>query len=503
MKRKMSAALLVMVGLAIGLVFNGVLSTPTPAPAAAAPAEKQTLSKAEMDDLFSFAGKLEKLFHYAATQVDSAVVAIHSTQTVTQMVPENPLDEFFRGMPGAPQGGMGGGMGRGREMPQQRRSLGSGMIVDKEGRILTNLHVVEGAQQLSVTIADGRTFDGEVVGTDQKTDLAVIKLKTSENNFPYVELGDSSSLEVGEWVLAVGSPFGLTQTVSAGIISATGRTHISEGGFGSMLQTDAAISPGNSGGPLINLHGQVIGINTAIVSNTAGFGVGGNIGIGFAIPINMAKDVLPDLLAGRKVVRGWLGIEIRDLTPELSEGFGYKGTEGVLVNAVTPGSPADKAGVKAGDIITGIDGKPAKTSEELQRSVAVIKPDVRSALTVWREGKEMELRVTIGNQATSEKEVSANWLGISVKDLTPDAANQMGMPNLKGVVITKVAPNSPAGEMLEAGLVIVGANRSGIASTEEFTKLLEAIRPGGVLLLRVVDPSTQQNMFLTVRKPMQ
>ena len=340
MKRKMSAILLVACGLALGLVFNGVFSTPTPPPTAAA--EKQTMPQEDLDKLFNLAGSLEKLFHYAAQQVDPAVVSIQSTQVVRGVMPDNPFGDMFPGFPGFPGMGQGGG----RQFEQRRRGLGSGMIIDKEGHILTNNHVVAGAQQLTVKLADGRTFDGEVVGTDEKTDLAVIRMKTDKKDFPTVELGDASKLEVGEWVLAVGSPFGLTQTVSAGIVSATGRTGIGTASYESMIQTDAAINPGNSGGPLINLHGQVIGINSAIVSQS-----GGNVGIGFAIPINMAKDILPDLLAGRKVVRGWLGVEISNLTPELSEGFGFKGTDGVLVNEVMPDTPAEKAGLKAGDII--------------------------------------------------------------------------------------------------------------------------------------------------------
>jgi serine protease Do len=497
MKRKVTAALLVVFGLVVGLLFNGVLSTPTPAPAAAAPAEKQTLSKAELDSLFAFAGNLEKLFHYAAEQVDPAVVKIQSTQMVREMVPENPFEEFFRGMPGVPPGfPQGGGQGGGREMQQPRRSLGSGMIVDKEGHILTNFHVIEGAQQLQVMLADGRTFDGEVVGTDEKTDLAVVRMKTNAADFPFVELGDSSKLEVGEWVLAAGSPFGLTQTVSAGIISATGRTGIGAGDYGSMLQTDAAINPGNSGGPLINLHGQVVGINTAIASPS-----GGNVGIGFAIPIDMAKDVLPDLIAGRKVVRGWLGIEIWDLTPELAESFGYKGAGGVLVNKVMPGTPAEKAGLKDGDIIVTFDGKPVTAPEELQRAVAATKPEARTAATIWREGKEMDIRITIGNQAAAEKEVSANWLGISVKDLPADAAAQMGIPDAKGVVVTKVDPSSPAADFLEPGFVIVAASQIKITSSEQFNKLVEAVRPGAGMLMRVFDPSQQHSMFRVAHRP--
>jgi serine protease Do len=476
MKRKLSAILLVACGLAIGLLFNGVLSVPTPVPAAAV--EQQTVPKEDLQQLFNLAGSLEKLFHYAAQQVDPAVVSIQSTQTIKRVVPnmQSPFDEFFRGMPGfqMPFGGPG------RTMQEHRTSLGSGMIIDKEGHILTNNHVIAGAEQLSVKLADGRTFDGEVVGTDPKTDLAVIKMKTDEKDFPFVQLGDSSKLEVGEWVLAVGSPFGLTQTVSAGIISATGRMGIGEASYGSMIQTDAAINPGNSGGPLINLHGQVIGINTAILSNTAGFGTAGNIGIGFAIPIDMARDILPDLVAGRKIVRGWLGVEIRDLTPELAEGFNFKGTDGVLINKVMPDTPAEKAGLKAGDIVTTFD---------------------RATIGLWREGKEVDLRVTLGNQAASETEVSANWLGLAVQDLTPEAAAQMGEPDLKGVVITKVSANSPVADTLQSGMVIVAANRRQVTSAGDFAKLVDAVRPGSVLLLRVVDPTQGENMFLPVRRP--
>ncbi len=333
MKRKVTAALLVVFGLVVGLLFNGVLSTPMPAPAAAAPAEKQTLSKAELDSLFAFAGNLEKLFHYAAQQVDPAVVAIQSTQTVRQMVPDNPFDEFFRGMPGVPPGFPQGGQGGGREMQQQRRSLGSGMIVDKEGHILTNYHVVEGAQQLQVTLADGRQFPGEVVGTDEKTDLAVVRIKTNATDFPFVELGDSDKLEVGEWVLAIGNPFGLEpdrhrrhrQRQGPRRASASPTTRTSSRPTPPSTRATAAAR-------WSTCTARSIGINTAIASRS-----GGNMGIGFAIPINMAKDIIarPDR---RPQGRARLARH-RDpatSTPDLAEGFGYKGTEGVLVDKVMP-----------------------------------------------------------------------------------------------------------------------------------------------------------------------
>ncbi len=225
------------------------------------------------------------------------------------------------------------------------------------------------------------------------------------------------------------------------------------------------------------------------------------MGIGFAIPISMAKDILPDLLAGRKVVRGWLGIEISNLTPELAEGFGFKGTDGVLVNEVMPGTPAEKAGMKAGDIITEYDGKKVTDMQELRRVVAMTKPETKVDLTVWREGKDEALTVTIGDQASSSA-AGSNWLGISVKDLTPDEATQMGLNNLHGVVITSVKTDSPAaGQDVTSGLVVVSVNRQPITTSAEFARRVEAVRPGGVLLLRLIDPKTQDRIWLPIRRP--
>jgi len=479
MKRKMSAVLLVVAGLAVGLMFNGVWTTPAPVPVSAQ--EQVAESPQDVEDLMEFAGKLEKLFHYAANRVNGAVVAIQTTQVVRERVPGFPFDEFFG--PGFPDLEEYFGLGD-REVERQRQSLGSGVIIDDEGHILTNNHVIAGADQLSVKLADGRVMEGEIVGTDPKTDLAVIRIKGDVKDLPVAELGDSTQLQVGDWVLAVGSPFGLTQTVSAGIVSATGRTGIGTADYESMIQTDAAINPGNSGGPLINLRGQVIGINAAIVSRS-----GGNLGIGFAIPIDMAKEVLPDLVAGRQV-----------LTPEMAEGFGFEGTDGVMIDEVIPGGPADDAGLKAGDIVIEYDGHKTKTMNDLRRAVAMTKPNSRVRVTVWREGKERTFSVTIGNQ---ERAVAASdWLGVTARELTAEAAAQMGWPELKGVVITAVEAGSPAASILRPGYVIVSVNRVKVDSVEEFRRLANRVRPGGVLLLRVVNPNNRRSTFLSIRRPM-
>src|SRR4029077_19310471 len=273
--------------------------------------------------------------------------------------------------------------------------LGSGFIIDRNGTILTNYHVVDGAEKIVVTLSDGKTFDAKVLGKDQKTDVAVIQI-SGEQDLPAATLGDSDRLEVGEWVMAIGNPFGLDHTVTTGIVSAKGR-HIGAGPYDDFIQTDASINPGNSGGPLINMRGEVIGINSAIFSES-----GGNIGIGFAIPTNLVKELLPQLRDKGKVVRGYLGTAIQKLTPEIADALGLSQTQGALVTETTDGGPADRAGVKPGDVIVAFDDKGIKDTSDLPLQVARTTPGKTVPVKILRESKEVTLSLTVGEMKESE-----------------------------------------------------------------------------------------------------
>jgi serine protease Do len=365
--------------------------------------------------------------------------------------------------------------------PQRQKSLGSGFIIDRDGSILTNNHVVENAERIVVKLSDGREFDAKVVGRDSKTDIAVIKIN-DKGNLPIASLGDSDKVEVGEWTMAIGNPFGLDNTVTAGIVSATGR-HIGAGPYDNFIQTDASINPGNSGGPLINLRGEVVGINTAIFSRT-----GGNIGIGFAIPINLAKELVPQLKSKGKVTRGWLGVVIQKVTPDLAESLGLDQARGALVANVAKDGPAERAGVKVGDVIVEFDGKEVKDSNELPILVARTPVDKKARLKVLRDKKEVTLSVTIGELKDEEVVASATEkgdLGLTVQRLTPQIAESLGLERVEGLVITAVEPGS-AGE--EAGLrrgdVILEIDRKAVRNLAEYRKALEGAKKGkGILFL--------------------
>jgi serine protease Do len=365
--------------------------------------------------------------------------------------------------------------------PQRQKSLGSGFIIDRDGSILTNNHVVENAERIVVKLADGREFDAKVVGRDSKTDIAVIKIN-DKGNLPVASLGDSDKVEVGEWTMAIGNPFGLDNTVTAGIVSAKGR-HIGAGPYDNFIQTDASINPGNSGGPLINLRGEVVGINTAIFSRT-----GGNIGIGFAIPINLAKELVPQLKSKGKVTRGWLGVVIQKVTPDLAESLGLDQARGALVANVAKDGPAERAGVKVGDVIVEFDGKEVKDSNELPILVARTAVDRKARLKVLRDKKEVNLTVMIGELKDEEVVASSEEkgdLGLTVQRLTPQIAESLGLERVEGLVITAVEPGS-AGE--EAGLrrgdVILEMDRKAVRNLAEYRKALEGAKKGkGILFL--------------------
>jgi serine protease Do len=322
--------------------------------------------------------------------------------------------------------------------PRQERSLGSGFIISADGYILTNNHVVAGADEIVAKLSDGREFKGVIKGSDEKLDLALVKIESAEQ-LPAVVLGDSDGLKVGEWVMAIGNPFGLAQTVTAGIVSAKGRV-IGSGPYDDFIQTDASINPGNSGGPLFNAGGEVVGINTAIIA--------GGQGIGFAIPVNMAKSIIPQLRDDGKVTRGWLGVSIQPLSRELAQAFGLEDDRGALVTDVVKESPAEKGGLKNGDIILEFDGKKIQLMHDLPRMVAATPVGKKVPMVVLRDAKRQELTVTVERlREGGEKELSLvpeEKLGLAVQALSPELAAKLRLKEQTGVVVVEVKPNSPA-----------------------------------------------------------
>jgi serine protease Do len=365
----------------------------------------------------------------------------------------------------------------------EQQGVGSGFVISSDGYILTNNHVVDDANQIKITLADGKEYDAKVVGRDPKTDLALLKVDGVSNLQP-LQLGDSDSLKVGNWVVAIGSPFGLEQTVTAGIVSAKGRV-IGSGPYDNFIQTDASINPGNSGGPLLNTKGEVIGINTAIFSQS-----GGNVGIGFAIPVNMAKEIVPQLEEKGHVTRGWLGVGIQKITPELAKSFGLKDEKGALVSQVVKGGPADKGGIETGDVIVEFDGKKVSDSNELPRMVAPLAVDKTVSVKVLRSGNVVDREVKIG-QLEEQKEEVANVstrkpLGMSVQNITPEIAKGLGLKSETGVVVASVIPGSPAAQAdIRSGDVIQQVNKKPIKDVQDFKKKIESAKDQETILLLI------------------
>jgi serine protease Do len=407
-------------------------------------------------------------FAQVAESVGPAVVNINTVTRVSGRTPVEEFfgDEFFKRF-----------FGEAPERQQVQRSLGSGVIVDASGIVLTNAHVVERATEIEVATADGKKHKAKLMGVDKKTDLAVLKL---QGGGPYAaaNLGDSDQVKVGDWVLAIGSPFGLQQTVTAGIISAKGRS-IGQGPFDDFLQTDAAINPGNSGGPLVNMSGEVVGINSAILSRT-----GGNVGIGFSIPVNMAKRIYAELAAKGKVTRGWLGVSIQPLTPDLAKGFGLKEPSGVLISDVVQDSPAAAAGVTSGDIIIEFDKKKVDSPQALQKVVASTQPGHAVPLKVWRDKAEKTLEIKIGetpddNVALKSTNKGKSLLGLDVRPITPELARQLNLRNPEGVIVFAVDEDSAAAEAgLQRGDVIREVNRQRVRSLPDFEKATKDVKEG-------------------------
>ena len=402
---------------------------------------------------------------------------------------------------GGPEAGPGGppgmpGEGGGDPFEQFRRffgqvphdykqhGLGSGVIVSPDGYILTNNHVVGGAEEIHVTLMDKREFTAKVIGKDAKTDLALIKIE-SKDPLPVADLGNSDGMDIGDWVVAIGNPFGFTLTTTAGIISAKGR--MLGGNYDDFIQTDASINPGNSGGPLFNTAGQVIGINTAIYSRT-----GTNAGIGFAIPVNLAKHVMDQLKSHGRVVRGWLGVEIQEVTPDLAQSFGLAKPEGALVASIDKDGPAAKSGLERGDVVLKFDGKDVHDEHELPVLVADTPINKKVEVEVVRNGKHQNLEVTVGElkeapvQTAKAEEPGTNW-GMQVGDITPEIASQFHLQADKGVVVRHVAPDSPAADAgIQPGDLVLEVDHDKVASVNDFLAKAKAAKTGNKSALLLV-----------------
>ena len=399
-----------------------------------------------------------------------------------------------------------------REMPREFRgtSLGSGFIINDEGYVLTNNHVVKDATDIKVRLSDGREFEAKTVGRDPATDVALIKLQELKGKLPTVALGDSDALEQGDFVLTIGSPLGFRESATFGIVSAKDR-QLTGGPFDDFLQTDAAINQGNSGGPLFNIKGEVVGINTAIVSPQIGSG------IGFAVPINLAKQIIPQLLKG-KVTRGYLGVSVSELTPDLAQGFGLApSTKGAVVQNVAPRSPASRAGIQPGDVVVGVGGKPVDGASALTRSVSSVPPGGKATLSLFRSGKKHDVQVTVtqrpdeealargeispeeggGQQGPAERK-GAEKLGIRVAPLTPDLAHELGTQGDQGVVVVQVTPDGPADKAgIQRSDLILQVGNQQVNSVEQLVSAVGKMKPGEVALLRV--RRGQQAQFVAVR----
>ena len=371
----------------------------------------------------------------------------------------------------------GRSMPRGQSRPQIEHGLGSGVIITKDGYIMTNNHVVDGAKEVKVTLQDGREFTAKVVGRDPKSDIAVVKIDAKD--LPTVPLADSEKVEIGDVVLAIGNPFGVGQTVTSGIVSAKNRGNMGIEDYEDFIQTDAAINPGNSGGALVDINGRLIGINTAILSRT-----GGSQGVGFAIPSNLARNVMESLVADGHVTRGYLGVMIQNVTPALAQEFKLKDNQGALVGDVVPDGPADKAGLKNGDVVTEFNGHPVVDSRRLQLDVASTKPGSTVPVQILRDGEKKSLDVTVKQLPGTEKLASADSSndkddgtlnGVEVSDLDQQARQQFNVPKgIKGAIVTQVDPGSAAAEAgLKPGVVIQEINHKPVKSADEAVKLTE------------------------------
>ena len=434
---------------------------------------------------FNLAHDLSRAFKAVASNLQASVVSISSVKVLksptffhrSQPFFDGPFRDFFK---------RGDSPHHFRRLPtpeQKQTGMGTGVIVSEDGYILTNNHVVEGADELVVKLSDDRELVAKVIGGDKETDIALVKIDTT--GLKPVMLGNSDRVEVGEWVLAMGSPFGLSQTLTAGIVSAKGRGDVGIVQRGDFIQTDAAINPGNSGGPLANLNGEVIGINTAIFSRNGGY-----MGIGFAIPINLAKRIMDSLRTDGKVVRGYLGIWIQNLDKNLAESFDLESTDGALVGKVAEGSPADEGGLEEGDIVLEVDGRSIKDTDDLRNTIANITPGNKAKLLVLRDGREKKISIHVGEHANAARitpeDASNSKLGMSLRTLTPDLAGKYGVGrDLEGVLVTGVEPLGAADKArIRAGDVILSVQGRRVRDVDDFRHEIAKRQEGGRLKIR-------------------
>jgi serine protease Do len=441
-----------------------------------------------------------RAFVAISKEVSPSIVTIYSERTVAVNHPRsgderNPFggmvpDDFFRFF----------------QMPDRvpQRGMGSGVIVSSDGKVLTNNHVVANADRVKVTLADGRNFDATVLGRDPKSDVAVLKIDAE--NLPAAKLGNSEDLEVGEWVLAIGNPFELSQTVTAGIVSAKGRSSVGLADYEDFIQTDAAINPGNSGGALVNLRGQVVGINTAIASRNGGYQ-----GVGFAIPIDMARTVMESLVRDGKVHRGFMGLTLQQVDADIADNYGLDRPKGALVNSVTSESPAEKAGIETGDLILELNGKPVRDRDDLRLRIGETEPGTVVELSILRNGSEKNLKVRLGempgddelasNLAPEGESSTFDKLGIDVQPL--DRATRAHFeidPDIDGVIVTSVEPGTPASDaQLAEGDIIMEAGKKPIASVSDLRDQIARVAEGKTILLKV--HRNEGNRFVALRIP--
>jgi len=456
---------------------------------------------AEEEQSIATLRQMGRAFASIAEKASPAVVGIQATKVVKAGAssrgwsygdPSNPFEneelfKYFFGPRRSP---------RKREEAETRQvAQGSGFIISPDGYILTNNHMVGGAETVTVQLADGRKATAEIVGADPQTDVAVVKI--SEKDLPYIELANSNILAVGEWVIAIGSPFGLSHTVTAGIVSAKGRSSIGVAAYEDFIQTDAAINFGNSGGPLLNLDGQAVGINTAII------GPGGNVGIGLAIPSNMAKDIYAQLKESGEVVRGFLGVQGNDVEVGMGKYFGLEDDKGVVIVSVVGDSPAEKAGVEQDDVVVELEDEPVAGWNEFRNRVAMYKPDSKVRIVVIREGKRKALTVTLdkrpdgalaagrGSKAVQES------LGMSLQTLNEELGSRLGYEDLSGVLVMDVKPGSLAAEAeIQAGTLIMEVNRRPVRNVKDFNEAIEKAQSDGKVLLRVRDEDWTRLLML-------
>ena len=463
-----TAVLFTLFGLITGTILSSNLQFPVNSYAAESMVSKEAIE---------MLSKTNQAITEVAATVKPSVVNIASTKTLKHSGSMSPFfqDPFFKRF-------FGDKFGFSEKPRKYKQSgLGSGVIVRKEGFILTNNHVIKDADEIKVTLHDKREFKGKVIGTDQKTDLAVIRVEADD--LPEIRLGDSDELKVGETVLAIGNPFGLNATVTSGIVSAKGRANVGIADYEDFIQTDAPINPGNSGGALVNIRGELIGINTAIFSTTGGYQ-----GIGFAIPSNMAKVVMENLIEKGKVVRGWLGVTIQTLTPELAEQFNLHDTKGVLVGDVSDGGPAEKAGIQRGDVIAEYNGEKVDNVSTLRNVVAETPPDKEIGITIIRDEKRQTIRVMISEMPSDMEQLAGTFdnvlQGVHVKNITPSARGSLTIPErIQGVIVTDIDADSPARRVLAKNDIIIEINKKKITNSDDYRNVASRIKSAQDVLI--------------------